>query len=234
MVANTIYNFDEDHVKELATIELAYQIFKETKNPFHFNQLADEIKKIKQISSEKLYDVLPQLYTELNLDGRFLHLGKNEWALKSWYSVAKADEILHARDIEDDDEEIIELLDEEPIVPKKAKKASKAYKLNELDAIDDIDEDADDETDDLEIDDELRDEDLDEVLDEDLDEVLEKDLGEDLDEELSEELDEELADELADDLDEIIDDDLDFENDNDEDVSDDGIYYIDEEEDDEA
>lgn len=216
-MAKTIYNLDEDHVRELATIELAYQIFKEAKNPFHFNQLAEEIKKIKQISSEKLYDVLPQLYTELNLDGRFLHLGKNEWALRSWYSVAKADEILHARDIEDDEEEVIELLDEEPVTPKKAKKGKKAFETDEeADDADDLDSDLDEDLDD----------DLDSDLDEDLDDDLDDDLADDLDEDLDEELDEE--------LDDIIDDDLDFENDADEEVSEDEIYYIDEDDGDDA
>jgi DNA-directed RNA polymerase subunit delta len=186
-MAVSVYNFDEEYVKELATIELAYQIFKETKSPFYFNQLAEEIKKIKQINNDKLYDVLPQLYTELNLDGRFLHLGKNEWALKSWYSVATADELLRVREIDEDEEDIVELLDEEPSIVTKGK-MHKDYELDsDIDNDDDIDLDAiDEDAVDLADDDDLDaniDEDLDADLDEELDDLTDEDLGYEADEE---------------------------------------------------
>lgn len=177
-MAVSIRDFDEEYIKELATIEIAYHIIKEAKTTFHFKQLAEEIKNIKKIDDDRLYDVLPQLYTELNLDGRFLHLGKNEWALKSWYSVAAADELLKVREIYDEEDEeeeeaedeIVELLDDDPVVSAKKKKKGDF----------DVEEEADEElSDDDDVDtdlDDLADEDLDYAEDEAEDEIEEVDL----------------------------------------------------------
>lgn len=178
-MAVSIHNFDEEYVKELATIELAYHIFREVKVSFHFNQLAEEIKKIKKINNESLHDILPQLYTELNLDGRFLHLGKNEWGLKSWYSLETAEELLKIREADDDveDDDFVELIDEEIIAPTKSKK-NKSYDLADDTDTDEFDTDEEEIADEEEMDD-----DLDEDIDADIDDFTDEDLDyEDVDE----------------------------------------------------
>ncbi len=183
-MAVSIHNLDEEYVSELATIELAYHIFKEAKNSLHFNQLAEEIKEIKKIDGERLYDILSQLYTELNLDGRFLHLGKNEWALKSWYSVATAYELLKVPELDEDeeDDDFVEELDDEPIILAIGKK-KKIYDADEVIDDEDVDLEELSTDDDKFSDDEDLDDEPDEDLDVDLGDLVDEDLDyEDLDE----------------------------------------------------
>lgn len=111
---NDKYVFVDNEVNELSAIEIAYEIFEQTKKSFAFKALANEIADLKEMPSERLTDLYSQLYTQINIDGRFIHLGKNEWGLKSWYPIGKTEELQEIRDYPDEviseehtDEEVV-------------------------------------------------------------------------------------------------------------------------------
>ncbi|MEK4886272.1 DNA-directed RNA polymerase subunit delta [Bacillus sp. FSL W8-0223] len=167
----------KDELNEMSFIELAFAILENKKQAIPFQQLLNEIQKILELSDEEIQDKMVQFYTDLNIDGRFLALGENQWGLRAWYPIDQIEE------------------ETAPTVKVRKKKAKKAVK-DELEDYDDTVEDGDfedlddfddslDEVEDL--DDEEDFDDLDEEEDFD-DDLLDEDY--DLDEdELDEDLD---------------------------------------------
>nr|WP_317978284.1 DNA-directed RNA polymerase subunit delta [Niallia endozanthoxylica] len=194
----SLAQFSKEEIKEMSLIEIAYEIMDERKTAISFKELTEEIAKVAGISEEELRSRIAQFYTDLNIDGRFLAIGDNQWGLRVWYPV---DQVV---------EEIVN-----PVKAKKKKKAKKVVDEDDLD-LDDFEEDVFDELDDD--DDLLDDDDLDDDLDldddddeddDDLDDDLDLDDDDDDDDlELDEDfdLDEEEDEELEEDLD--LDDDL--------------------------
>lgn len=179
-----------EQAKEMPMVDLAFLILKAANTPYYYRDLMQEIARIKGISDDEVMNVIAQLYTEINIDGRFACVGNNMWGLKRWYPVEKGeDSVSNAQrpriindDDDDEDEELFE--DEES-----------DYEEDEYDPT--LDEDYD----------------VDVGLD-DEDEADLEDLGDDLDDEFPAVLDEELDDSAVaedaelDDADEFEDDEL--------------------------
>lgn len=100
-----MFVFDEVKVKEMPLVEIAYEVFKQSKKNYSFYDLVKEISIIKGLSEEETTNNLAQLFTELNIDGRFIHLGQNEWGLKKWFHVDEL-ETLHLTHDEDEEDDI--------------------------------------------------------------------------------------------------------------------------------
>jgi DNA-directed RNA polymerase subunit delta len=173
----------KDEIREMALIELAYEILTAKKQASQFKDILDEIARLNGVTTDDLRSRISQFYTDLNVDGRFLCVGENQWGLRLWYP------------FEQSEDEII-------VAPKVKKKKGKKVVIDDFEDIDEIaenefiledDEDAFDDVDEIEdIDDE--EEFIEDVIDPDLDEVDEVD---DLDEELIvDELPLEIDDEL--------------------------------------
>ncbi|WP_274364039.1 DNA-directed RNA polymerase subunit delta [Paenibacillus thermotolerans] len=180
-----------DQAQEMPMVDLAFEILKASNTPFYYRDLMKEIAKIKNLSDEEMMDVIAQVYTEINIDGRFACVGSNLWGLKRWYPVEKADDsgvgnnkrprIINDEDDDDIDEDIFGEEDD-------------AYDGDgEVEDFDSIDEDRDEFfAEEEEVEEEIVDEDAeDDVIDED--EELDDDGGEDAEEE------EELLDDEEDD-----------------------------------
>lgn len=176
----------------MSMLELAYLILsgKSERSAVPFKVILDEIIAILDLSEEEVRVRVAQFYTDLNIDGRFISVGENQWGLRSWYPY---DQI---------DEEVV------PVAkPKKKKKAKKV-----------IDEDLED-FDELD-DEELEYEDLDSLEDDDSDDADEELEDEDFDNLDEDEFDDDVIDDDDYDLeDEEIEDDDDYEDkDEDEDL----------------
>jgi DNA-directed RNA polymerase subunit delta len=174
----SLEHYSKEQIKQLSMIELAYEIMASKKQAIAFKDLVSEIGKLLELNKEEIATRMPQFYTDLNIDGRFIAVGENRWGLRSWYPY---DQI---------EEEII------PAVKPKKKRSKKAAKDEE----DDLDIEDYDEVDEEEDYDEL--DDIDEVDEED-DDLLDDDDDDDDDEDEddSEDLDDELLDEDDYDLD---------------------------------
>ncbi|WP_018661247.1 DNA-directed RNA polymerase subunit delta [Heyndrickxia acidiproducens] len=188
----------KEELDEMSFIEIAEQKLEEKKQTIPFQDLVKEIGSLLKLSPDKLRSRMIQFYTELNIDGRFISLGDNNWGLRAWYPVDQIDEeVTHT------------------VKTKKKKKKAKVTKKDDDDD-DSLEEDLDfDEVDELTDDDEFIDEDED---DEDLideDELADSDDFDDADDDDETVEDEELLSEDDYDIDDDDDDDEEDEEDGD-------------------
>lgn len=185
-------NITKEQAEELPMVDLAFLILKEVNTPFYYRDLMKEIARIKEISEDDMLDVLAQVYTEINIDGRFACVGNNLWGLKRWYPLDKAEDTVgnaqrpriinddEDDDLEDDDELFDDEDDGDPYDKTKKRKKKSKSALDDDDELDDEDEDDDEELDDdLDDEDELDEEFEDDLDDEELDEDEEPDEEED-------------------------------------------------------
>ena len=173
----SLKQYSEEQLKELSLIELSYELFSETKEPFSFYDLVDRMASELGVTRDELLEKLPQFYTELNIDGRFVCLGETRWGLRAWYPYDQAEE---------------EVL---PVAKPKKKRAKKFEEDDDFAEYDSADEEDFEEDEDLveldELDDDLVDDVVDEFDDEEIDEDEDLDL-EDEDLDLEDEDDDEL------------------------------------------
>jgi DNA-directed RNA polymerase subunit delta len=184
-----VHQYSQEEINEMSLIEIAYELLVEKNHAVSFNDIMDEVSSLSGLTDQQVKAKIAQFYTELNIDGRFLAIGENQWGLRVWYPV---DQVV-----------------EEIVNPAKAKKKKKAKKVVEEElAFDDPEEIIDD----LDI----LDEDLDEDDDDDLEDI---DLLDDLDDDLDDDddlIDDDLEVELEiDDDDDDLDEDLDLEDEED-------------------
>ncbi|NEW07594.1 DNA-directed RNA polymerase subunit delta [Paenibacillus sp. SYP-B3998] len=101
-----------EQAKEMPMVDLAFELLKSANTPFYYRDLMTEIAKIKGLSEQNVMQVIAQLYTEINIDGRFACVGSNLWGLKRWYPVEKSDDAVgnakRPRIINDEDDDLDE------------------------------------------------------------------------------------------------------------------------------
>jgi len=177
-----IANLTPEEAREIPMVDLAYAILKEANNPMYYRDLMQEIARIKGLGEEDVNRVIAQVYTEINIDGRFACVGNNLWGLKRWYPVERSEDAVgsHPRIINDEDDDD---LDDPALFGEEDEEYAESGEDYEA-----LDEDEDEVG-------ELFD-DEEEIVPEDLDDdpVLDEVLDEDIEEE-----EEELADEEAED-----------------------------------
>ncbi|MDR0123894.1 MULTISPECIES: DNA-directed RNA polymerase subunit delta [Bacillus] len=158
----SLKEYSQEQLKQMSLVELAYEIFRDSKTPITFSELIDEMIRLQGIQKSDLDDRLAQFYTDLNIDGRFISLGDQRWGLRSWYPVDQIEEEV------------------QPAVKTKAKKKkTKAAvveedfdEIEEEEEIEELEEDIDlvEDDDDLDLDEEEVDEDLEDFDEDDDDE----------------------------------------------------------------
>jgi DNA-directed RNA polymerase subunit delta len=176
--------YSKEELQEMSLIELAYELLANRKQAISFKEIMDEVAKLKGLTEKNMKTKIAQFYTDLNIDGRFLAIGDNQWGLRIWYPV---DQVV---------EEIIN-----PVKAKKKKKAKKKA-VEEVLELDGFDDPVEAELEELDIFDEDDDDDDDDLLDDDLDDDLDEDedlIDDDLDEDL---IDDDLKEEVFEDDDE--------------------------------
>lgn len=109
MSAEYVLKLDSEKIREMPMVDLAFEVLKAANTPFYYRDLMMEIAKIRGLSEEQIIDVIAQLYTEINIDGRFACVGGNVWGLKRWYPVERSDDPVtggakRPRIINDDDD----------------------------------------------------------------------------------------------------------------------------------
>lgn len=106
-----------EQAREVPMVDLAFNILKAANTPFYYRDLMAEIAKVKGYTEEDVLRLIAQLYTEINVDGRFACVGNNLWGLKRWYPVdnkegdmggAKRPRIINDDDDDLDEEEYLE------------------------------------------------------------------------------------------------------------------------------
>ncbi|MFP3388930.1 DNA-directed RNA polymerase subunit delta [Brevibacillus sp. SIMBA_040] len=85
-------HIDSEKLSEMALVDIAYEILRETNRTYNFRELMDELVTLRKMTNEQLMAIIAQVYTEINIDGRFVCLGDNVWGLKRWYPTDTVDE----------------------------------------------------------------------------------------------------------------------------------------------
>jgi DNA-directed RNA polymerase subunit delta len=141
--------YSKEELKEVSMLEIAYHILKVNKKPTPFTKLMEQVSNKRDLSPQEQKQRVAQFYTDINIDGRFVCVGDNQWGLKVWYPVESSDEELAAT-----------------IKPKKKKgKRRKAAYEDDDEAFEDFEDELDEFEDDLEDDFDADDEDDDEYAD---------------------------------------------------------------------
>jgi DNA-directed RNA polymerase subunit delta len=129
--------FDGQDKAELSMIEVARAILSDRHESMAFPDLLNEVQTFTGKSDEEIRARLAQFYTDLNIDGSFISLGDNMWALRSWYPIDAIDEAVH-----------LDLEEEEGAPKKKKRKKINAFLADVADDDDVIDYNDDDPEDD--------------------------------------------------------------------------------------
>ncbi|MCL6452727.1 MAG: DNA-directed RNA polymerase subunit delta [Alicyclobacillus sp.] len=106
----------DDEIQHMPLVELAFELLKSKKEPMYFREIMNQIQELRGMTEDEAMEVIARLYTEINIDGRFICIGQNVWGLKRWYPVDKANERPTSRRFvrgsgdafSDDDEELDE------------------------------------------------------------------------------------------------------------------------------
>ncbi|USB33423.1 DNA-directed RNA polymerase subunit delta [Paenibacillus sp. YPG26] len=172
--------FDPEKVHEIPMVDLAFMILKAANTPYYYRDLMNEVAKLRGMSEAEINDAIAQLYTEINIDGRFACVGTNLWGLKRWYPIERSEDPVanskRPRIINDEDDDEDDFVEEE-----------ETYASDDDDDYEAVDEDGEDELfpdeeDDADVEDEeiLDGEDLDEDEDEDSEDSDDEDAEDDL------------------------------------------------------
>ncbi len=105
--------FAGQNKKELSLVEVAHAILEESGNIYDFTQLLIVIQEYLELSEDELEKKMTRLYTDINIDGRFISLGENRWGLRAWYPIDSIDE------------EIVNSIDDEDLPRRRRKKFNK-------------------------------------------------------------------------------------------------------------
>ena len=104
-MSEAVVKTEQESFREKPMVDLAYMILKQTKQAYTFEGLVQEVFKLKEFGeNDDVLDYRVQLFTELNIDGRFAYVGQqNEWGLKQWYSIEQLESAHFNRFVDDED-----------------------------------------------------------------------------------------------------------------------------------
>lgn len=88
---------------EMPMVDLAYELLKQTEDPVYYRDLMKKIAEIKGFNEETMLSYMAQLYTEINIDGRFICVGPSLWGLKERHTLEQATDAAVAASVRDDD-----------------------------------------------------------------------------------------------------------------------------------
>ncbi|MCR4398884.1 MAG: DNA-directed RNA polymerase subunit delta [Firmicutes bacterium] len=72
-----------------AAVDVAYEILKGAGETLDYRELLDKVVEIKAIVTDDLAKAMSRIYTEINLDPRFVYMGQGAWGLKEWLPKAQ-------------------------------------------------------------------------------------------------------------------------------------------------
>lgn len=117
--AEYVLKLSSEKIREMPMVDLAFEVLKAANTPFYYRDLMNEIAKLRGFSEDQINEVIAQLYTEINIDGRFACVGSNVWGLKRWYPVERDSDgsvaagAKRPRIINDDDDDDEDLFNED-------------------------------------------------------------------------------------------------------------------------
>lgn len=65
-------------------VDLAYQVLRENCKVLYFRDLINKVFAIQKESLHATTQSMSQVHTQINMDSRFVHMGKGMWGLTEW------------------------------------------------------------------------------------------------------------------------------------------------------
>ncbi|PRO65740.1 DNA-directed RNA polymerase subunit delta [Alkalicoccus urumqiensis] len=87
-------DYTQEQLKEISMIDVTFELLTEHNEPEDYSVLINRVAEIQELSDERKKERISHLYTQMSLDGRFVNLGDNRWALRSWYPFEQTEEEL--------------------------------------------------------------------------------------------------------------------------------------------
>lgn len=175
---------EQEKWQEVALVDISYEVLDGANKAMSYREIFRDAANLKGLTDEELMELIPQVYTEMNLDGRFICISPGQWGLKKWYTSEAIEESVEAlarsKGIDDDDddygfEEEEEAIEEDFV----EEEGFDLKKKNDDDDEDEDDEDLDEEIEEEELDfDGEEDEEFDDELEGSEEEYKEEDLDE--------------------------------------------------------
>lgn len=78
--------------REKPLVEVAFEILANANEPFYYRDLMEKVAALRGMAPEEVDSVIARLYTDINIDGRFLCIGENVWGLRRWYPTERTAE----------------------------------------------------------------------------------------------------------------------------------------------
>jgi DNA-directed RNA polymerase subunit delta len=107
---------DQEKWQEVALVDLSYVVLNDNGKAMNYREIFGQAAQMKGLADDDLMELLPQVYTEMNLDGRFICISQGNWGLRKWYSTESIEEsvesLARAKGIDDDDDYAFEDEDE--------------------------------------------------------------------------------------------------------------------------
>jgi len=69
---------------QMSEADLAHAILKAKGAPLYFRDLFEQVMAVKPVTGKDIGHRMAGIHTELNLDCRFIHIGKGVWGLREW------------------------------------------------------------------------------------------------------------------------------------------------------
>ncbi len=71
-------------IKQVSEVELAYRLLQKTGKSMYFRELITEVLEMKGRRIHSLARAISEVHTQINMDSRFVHMGKGMWGLVEW------------------------------------------------------------------------------------------------------------------------------------------------------
>ncbi|SFI67712.1 DNA-directed RNA polymerase subunit delta [Thermoflavimicrobium dichotomicum] len=106
-------NLTMEKIMETSMVDIAYDLLKQKGEPMQYLDLMKEIANLKGFAEEEINQYIAQLYTDINIDGRFVCVGRSLWGIKDWYPTEQTTDSAVVANIKEYDDELDEELYEE-------------------------------------------------------------------------------------------------------------------------
>ncbi|HET7521923.1 MAG TPA: DNA-directed RNA polymerase subunit delta [Bacillales bacterium] len=81
-----------EKLQDISMIDLAYEVLASEKQPLTFMDVVEKVKEMKDVPEGEYEEQIARLYTNMNLDGRFVGIGEKHWGLRGWYPFDQKEE----------------------------------------------------------------------------------------------------------------------------------------------
>jgi len=73
-----------ESVRQVSDVDIAYQVLMNNGSPMYYRDLIGKVLEGKGRPVASLAHAMAEVHTQINMDSRFVHMGKGTWGLTEW------------------------------------------------------------------------------------------------------------------------------------------------------